>query len=1150
MLLKKIYERVRDLLDWNHGSFADQDLVKWDAGTGKYKSAGPAATGTVTHTGALTADQPMFGNGAADSKVGTKTGTGNQAVMSQSPTIVTPTIASFANSTHSHVNAAGGGTLSEAALATTDITTNDVTIAKHGFAPKAPNDATKYLDGTGAWSVPAGGGGYTDEQAQDAVGGILLDTATINLTYDDATPTISADVIDGSITYAKMQATAAGSKLLGRGDAGAGAVEEITLGAGLTMTGSTLSAAGGGGTQYLLQPVRVVATTSEPLLFVLPPIIDGVQTVAGDTVLLTAEGTGPWDATDNGIYDIGALTMTRRADFDVGASVAGLAVIVQEGTVNADTLWECTSDAGADVVDTDTLEFAQIGGGGSSLTLQTNSTPNGDQTLLNLVAGTNITLTDNGTGSVTIDASGGVLTPPVTIIYDTASNEAHVALNVNESNSVATTFTQIAGQFEAASVHGSGTVATVIAIAARSQAGPEHITTTIYGVRSEAAATNGATVTNSYGVHANANNDTGTTTNAHGLFATVIQDSSGGTVTNAYGVYSVVASIANGSTITNAFGVYITQGSRAGTVTNDWGYYQENANLKNRFDGPLGIGGTNNACAALDVASTTRGFLPPRMTTTQRDAIGSPVDGLIIYDTTLDLLCCYQNGAWVANSAGGSGDALVANPLSQFSATTSLQLKDTISDETGSGALVFATSPTLVTPALGTPASGVATNLTGTAAGLTAGTVTTNANLTGPITSTGNATAIASQTGTGTTFVVSVSPALTGTPTAPTAAAATDTTQIATTAFVTAAVGTAVTGLLELKGSTDCSTNPNYPAASKGDLYLVTVAGKIGGASGKSVDVGDSYIASEDNAGGTEASVGTSWFVLEHNLAGALLSANNLSDVASASTSRTNLGLGTLATQSGTFSGTSSGTNTGDQTITLTSDVTGSGTGSFAATIANDAVTYAKIQNVSATDKLLGRSTAGAGDVEEITCTAAGRALIDDAAASNQRTTLGLGTAAVEAAASFAILVGQSGGQTLIGGTASGNSLTLQATSHATKGSVIVSDKLRIDSQVYFNSEIDNGNSGTADTIDWTAGNKQKTTATGNCTYTFTAPSGPASLVLKFVNDGTARTITWPATVLWSGGTKPTHTGTNGKVDLIALYWDGTSYFATFSLNH
>ena len=59
-------------------------------------------------------------------------------------------------------------------------------------------------------------------------------------------------------------------------------------------------------------------------------------------------------------------------------------------------------------------------------------------------------------------------------------------------------------------------------------------------------------------------------------------------------------------------------------------------------------------------------------------------------------------------------------------------------------------------------------------------------------------------------------------------------------------------------------------------------------------------------------------------------------------------------------------------------------------TIDAGVVTYAKMQDISATDKLLGRSTAGSGDVEEITCTAAGRALLDDADASAQRTTLGL----------------------------------------------------------------------------------------------------------------------------------------------------------------
>lgn len=59
----------------------------------------------------------------------------------------------------------------------------------------------------GALTIAATGGVvYTDEAAQDAVGGILTDSATIDFTYTDATPAITADVIDGSITAAKAAA--------------------------------------------------------------------------------------------------------------------------------------------------------------------------------------------------------------------------------------------------------------------------------------------------------------------------------------------------------------------------------------------------------------------------------------------------------------------------------------------------------------------------------------------------------------------------------------------------------------------------------------------------------------------------------------------------------------------------------------------------------------------------------------------------------------------------------------------------------------------------------------------------------------------------------------------------------------------------------
>lgn len=112
-----------------------------------------------------------------------------------------------------------------------------------------------------------------------------------------------------------------------------------------------------------------------------------------------------------------------------------------------------------------------------------------------------------------------------------------------------------------------------------------------------------------------------------------------------------------------------------------------------------------------------------------------------------------------------------------------------------------------------------------------------------------------------------------------------------TDAATKAYVDTAVTGLLDYKGATDCSANPNYPAALKGDAYYVSVAGRIGGASGKIVSVGDVYVANADNAGGDEAAVGTSWFVLEGNISG--LSANGLSLITAAdyAAMRTLLGL-------------------------------------------------------------------------------------------------------------------------------------------------------------------------------------------------------------------------------------------------------------------
>lgn len=96
-----------------------------------------------------------------------------------------------------------------------------------------------------------------------------------------------------------------------------------------------------------------------------------------------------------------------------------------------------------------------------------------------------------------------------------------------------------------------------------------------------------------------------------------------------------------------------------------------------------------------------------------------------------------------------------------------------------------------------------------------------------------------------------------------------------------------------------------------------------------------------------------------------------------------------------------------------------------------------------------------------------------------------------------------------------------------------------------FAAEYDNGNSGTAKTIDWNNGQNQKIVLNGICTFTFTAPTVTGTCVLKLkmtYPDTTSRATTWPATVKWLDNTQPTHSYSTTKLDLFAFYWDGTNY--------
>jgi hypothetical protein len=524
---------------------------------------------------------------------------------------------------------------------TTDVT-NSLALKANVSSLSTVATSGSYNDLSNKPAIPSA---YTLPTASASVlGGVKVGS---NLSID-ASGVLSANVNAGSVS---------GTVTVANGGTGATTLTGLVKGNGTNALTAAVA-----GTDYqaplTLTTTGTGAATFSGTTLNIPLVSSTVDagSISG-TVTVANGGTGATTLTGlvkgNGTNALTAAVAGTDYQAPLTLTTAGTGAATFSGTTLNIPLVSSTVDAGSI---SGTVTVANGGTGATTLTGLVKG--NGTNALTEAIAGTDyqapLTLTTTGTGAATF--SGTTLNIPlVSSTVDAGSISGTVT--VANGGTGATTLTGL--------VKGNGTNALTAAVAGTDYQAPLTLTTTGTG----AATFSGTTLTiptyslpiadgtNLGGVkvgsnlnvdvdgvltaNINAGTLTGTT-----LAANVVNSSltSVGTITSGTWSGTIIAVTKGGTGTSN--------GSITGTsaLTFAAGGTNENVSIKPSGTGSVFVGtGTStptSSSAILEASSTTQGFLPPRLTTTQRDAITGPVAGLTIWNTTNTQLEVFDGSYW------------------------------------------------------------------------------------------------------------------------------------------------------------------------------------------------------------------------------------------------------------------------------------------------------------------------------------------------------------------------------------------------------------------------------------------------------------------------------------------------------------------------